>query len=534
MRTDVVRTYKDIHSWVGIVSGIALFIAFYAGAITMFEEPLRRWASPPTSLPGPPALEATPQLLTAVLAKFPEAAAQYTVHVQTSPDQPARVSWPLGAPREHAATVRMGASLDEHGELVAEQLHPAQVAEVIDVLHQQVGLPFEHEVSMPIMGLIALLYTVALVSGIIALLPSLAKDVFALRLGHNLKRMWLDVHNALGLFSLPFHLVMALTAVVFAFHDQFYAAQEELIYQGQLDQQWAQGRANLPDQASDSPPLAPAALLERVTAQLPGLQVHEFAYRHLPNGAQVVNVVGSDTRHPMRAPTFGFATADPQSGTVLQTDYLPGHQQGWARLVSNFFALHFGSFGGLPMRWAYYVLGLAGAFVFYSGNLLWIEARRKRAARHGKLLPQTRASHVMATLSVGLCLGSISGISATLAAAHWLSAGMNGLYGWHQSVFYGVLLACCVWAWRRGAARGAVDLLWVAAATTLLIPLSSVLRAAPARWQPDMLPVDLTALLGALLYARIAWYTRQRVRNGGRDSVWSDHKPDGATVTVNR
>src|SRR3546814_4664147 len=57
-------------------------------------------------------------------------------------------------------------------------------------------------------------------SGVICLLPSLVKDLFALRFGKNLKRMWLDLHNVLGIFSLPFHIVMALTAVVFAFHDQ--------------------------------------------------------------------------------------------------------------------------------------------------------------------------------------------------------------------------------------------------------------------------------------------------------------------------
>src|SRR3546814_13080360 len=76
-----------------------------------------------------------------------------------------------------------------------------------------VGLPFDHQIAMPIMGGIALLYAVAIVSGVICLLPSLVKDLFALRFGKNLKRMWLDLHNVLGLFSLPFHLIMALTSV---------------------------------------------------------------------------------------------------------------------------------------------------------------------------------------------------------------------------------------------------------------------------------------------------------------------------------
>jgi hypothetical protein len=42
MRTDVIKTYKDVHSWVVIIAGLAQFVAFYAGAITMFEGPLNR------------------------------------------------------------------------------------------------------------------------------------------------------------------------------------------------------------------------------------------------------------------------------------------------------------------------------------------------------------------------------------------------------------------------------------------------------------------------------------------------------------
>jgi len=76
------------------------------------------------------------------------------------------------------------------------------------------------------MGAISLLYMVAIVSGLVVLLPSLVSDLFALPVtAKNVKRMWLDVHNVLGLFNLPFHIIMALTAIVFAFHDQFYDAQ---------------------------------------------------------------------------------------------------------------------------------------------------------------------------------------------------------------------------------------------------------------------------------------------------------------------
>ena len=200
LRTDVVKMYKDIHGWVGIISGLALFIAFFAGAITMFEEPLQRWASPPSELAQPVSLERTPQLVQAVLAAHPEAAKGYTVHLDTGPEQPARVSWEVGGrgSDEHAPRKTFYAALAPDRSLQVVEEGPSPVAQFVDVLHQQVGLMLDHEIAMPIMGAVALLYAIALVSGLIVLLPSLVKDLFALRLGKNVKRMWLDVHNVLA------------------------------------------------------------------------------------------------------------------------------------------------------------------------------------------------------------------------------------------------------------------------------------------------------------------------------------------------
>ena len=32
--SDIIKVYKDVHIWIGIVCGLLLFIAFYAGAVT--------------------------------------------------------------------------------------------------------------------------------------------------------------------------------------------------------------------------------------------------------------------------------------------------------------------------------------------------------------------------------------------------------------------------------------------------------------------------------------------------------------------
>lgn len=116
--TDLVKMYKEIHGWVGIISGLALFIAFYAGAITMFETPLQRWASPPSRLAPAPSLERTPELVAKVLAAHPEAAKGYELHLQTDSANPARMSWTVrGEGGDHDAGTTHYAALTPDGGL---------------------------------------------------------------------------------------------------------------------------------------------------------------------------------------------------------------------------------------------------------------------------------------------------------------------------------------------------------------------------------------------------------------------------------
>ena len=524
MRSDVVRMYKDVHTWVGIISGLALFIAFYAGAITMFETQLQRWASPPVALSAPPPLARTQELIDKTLAARPQAAKGYQIVTAPDAEAPARMMWMERAPGagRRAPAPTYGSSLAPDGSLEIARITSADVAEQVDVLHQQVGLPFSHAVAMPIMGVICLLYGIALISGTIVLLPSLVKDLFAVRVGRNLKRMWLDTHNVLGLFSLPFHIVICFSAVVFAFHDQFYAAQSQLAYGGNIAAKWEE---------DEHPPLAPGTmlpaeeLLRRVQAQAPGFRVDSLRVSRSPDHGLEVTAWGENPAYGQRSPINGWVSINPYSGAFLETDYMPGMQPaGWMPAVTSFFTLHFGSFGGLPVRWAYFFMGLAGAMLFYTGNLLWVESRRRKERKAGPVV-QSRSTRVMGALTVGVALGCVAGISLSIAAAKWLPGRVEHVAAWHGWIYYGTFLAAIGWALWRGAGRAGAELLFAAALATLCIPLTSLVCAIgllPGGWSyRNTLIVDITAIAGALVLIAMARRARRRAQSGGSDSIWA-------------
>ena len=71
MRVDTMKRQIDLHAWVGIVAGLALFVAFFAGAINMFHHELHHWQEPWEAAESNDAnMQA---LLDTVIARNPEA-----------------------------------------------------------------------------------------------------------------------------------------------------------------------------------------------------------------------------------------------------------------------------------------------------------------------------------------------------------------------------------------------------------------------------------------------------------------------------
>jgi uncharacterized iron-regulated membrane protein len=534
MRGEILRLYKSVHTWTGIVTGMLLFVCFYAGALTVFAAPLAHWASPPTG--GSISIEDADRLIEKTLAARPEAAKDFTLRLAT-PDQPARLTWR----KSRSDDVVWSATLGADGVLRVERSNAFGVGAFVDTIHRTAGLPLDRETGTTVMGVVSAVYAVALVSGLILVLPSLAKDFLALRLTANLKRMWLDAHNLVGVASFPFHLVIALTAVVFGLHEPIYDALDHVVYDGRLPTIMRStgpfGGAKRDEQTARMKKVAElAAAVESVSPQFSPISLH---YRDADTRGALVRVVGEDPRFLSRG--GGFAVVRGATGEVVNVDYLPEKQSGWTAAVSPFFALHFGSYGGEPVRWAYFFLGLAGAFLFYSGNLLWIESRRRTARRHGEQVVQTTASRLMAAASIGVCLGCVCALSFAIVSTKWLYGLVEDVEAWRHGIYHAVFFGALAFAFLRGAARAGVELAYVAAVGALSLPLTSaVALTAPglgpwAAADPISVGVDIVALCAALCFAALARVTARRAELGPIDSVWSARRQEpapGAAIPV--
>lgn len=463
----LLKTHLPLHTWCGVVSALFLIVCFLAGALTLFLDDLNRWAAPPppSVMPAPDARQQA-QLLD-YMAAHPEITTTFTLHLRTTADAPAPLSWERDGEQ-------FWATRDANGQWRRFSAPLPALGEVLDDLHRTAGIP--GAVGGYTMGVVAVLYALALISGTVLLLPRLKRQLFALRPEGGRRRAWLDLHNLLGLTALSFHLVIAITTAVFVFYAPLEQAMRALSPAADTDVAEAAGQGEL---------LPPATLLARAQAFVPALQADRIVFDALDDRAEALAVVLGETAAGGRRL---YVALNPYGGALR---YRNSGGSFYHAASDAFAALHFGNYGGYPLRWLYFVLALAGAVLFYTGNLLWLGKR----ARGGR-----REVRVLAALTVGTSCGAICGMAMMLFTARFQPQLLLTAQALAHTSYYLPFLAANLYALWRGAAMARVTLLH--ACIVLLCAIPAMTGLAAAGWLPFaprlLLPVDATALLLAL------------------------------------
>lgn len=519
IRADIIRTYQTLHTWTGITTGLLLFIGFFAGALIMFTDTIDQWSTPPSKQFAQVGEGKHQQLLDYALANEAKAIDSIGIHyfAQHSP-----ITWhEAGNGRGVNVNEQVWhAGFNEHGEFRKELSHVNHLSGLLDYLHQTGGIFGEighHLFGGYILGIASFLYFLALVSGVIFLLPTLVKSFFALRKDKSASRFWLDSHNLIGVSSLPFHIVIAFTVFVFAFHDFLYGGLFGLYGDKPLFPE--------PQKSTYQYNIKELPTLEEIRAKVhnyaPGYQIESIRLSRLNSTSPSASINITHPQEMMRGPTTDFIFMHPYTLEVEGSSLQNGDQGIWVSIVTTLFALHFGSYGGALGQWAYFVMGLLGALLFYTGNLLWIEKRRKQNQS-----VQTRSTQILAKLTVGIALGCVTAVALAFATTKWLSLfsfNINLAYLWLYYVsFFIVLLSAFI----KGPSLTAIYALRASSIFCLIVPLNSLIALTLPQlslWPADSLSeimLELTAIPFALFFYVSANKVKTRAYNGDINSVW--------------
>lgn len=535
VRSDIMKLVKNMHTWVGVSAGILLFICFFAGGLSMFQHHIGKWATPAQQILPAVQPQQYNELIRQAQASFPATQKGFTLNLASDEFHYAPMSWSERSRRDEGFNTAQNAwlaSLDEHGQLISQQENLSKAGWLIEQLHETAGIPGmagHHGIGVYVMGVVAVLYFLALMSGLIILLPTLVKDYFIIRPGKNKKRFWLDTHNVVGITSLPFHIIISISVIVFAFHDFFYDSIGQLALKGKPVFSPSPPELIHPKQTQ----IDVAQILTQVKKVAPEYSVKYIQFSGLDHPEKATARIALYSPDQMlRGANNDFMRMNPYAVEHFNYRGINTQTDAGNKLINAMFSLHFGSFGGDTIRWIYFVLGIGGAFLFYSGNILWVETRARKQKRSIDPRPTQRKDVIfLANLTIGTCLGCILAVMGTLLLSRWLypALGLHSINHFFMYGYYAIFLLSTLYTFVVGYAKALPQLLLSIALVLCAIPLTSLIAYLfphSGLWVHggDVLIIDALALVFALAFFRFYQQAQDRAKLAPAGELWAKQK----------
>ncbi|GGE17151.1 hypothetical protein GCM10011529_24540 [Polymorphobacter glacialis] len=372
MTQAAVRAWFLVHKWSSIVCTAFLLMLCITGLPLIFHEEIDRLAGETVAATGIASSGSGPGLLPldVMLAKalaqrpgevplfmaFDNAGPQLTVTTGPAPDAPAS-----------AMTLQI---FDRSTGKLTGAADDSVVMNFLLQLHTDMflGLP-----GMLFLGVMGLLFCTAIVSGLVLYAPFMRKlDFGTIRTRRNTRVKWLDYHNLLGAVVLAWAVVVGLTGVINTLATP-------------IIQLWQRGElASMTAAYAGRPALAPDRYgsLDRAMAAAraarPGTNPQFIAFPGgtFSSGHHYAVFLQGDT--PLTERLLTPALIDAETGTLTDIRPMPWYAQ--ALLISQ--PLHFGDYGGLPLKLLWAVLDVFTIIVLGSGLYLWLGRRRASVAAH--------------------------------------------------------------------------------------------------------------------------------------------------------
>jgi uncharacterized iron-regulated membrane protein len=224
------------------------------------------------------------------------------------------------------------------------------------------------------LGGMALLFVAAIVSGIAIYGPFMRKlDFGIVRAARSPRLRWLDLHNLLGVVTLGWALVVGATGVINELSTPLFALWQQTDVRALLAPM--QGKP-VPETSELS---SPQAAFDAVKAAFPEMIATSVVYPGAPFGSPFHYVVWTKGREPLTSRLFSPVLVDARSGALVSAVAMPWY----LRALELSRPLHFGDYGGMPLKIIWVLLDLVTIVVLGSGLYLWLSrSRAARAQRH--------------------------------------------------------------------------------------------------------------------------------------------------------
>ncbi|MGK6352402.1 PepSY-associated TM helix domain-containing protein [Parapedobacter sp. DT-150] len=486
------------HTVTGIVISAALFVIFFAGAITLFKYEFYQWEDRSARIPLVEQIDYE-QVIQQLDSIKPGVSRADEIQVR----MPTREHplYLIYAPVEDS-TATAYTSFRYHpmtGQAVElNQGNGTTVGETLYRLHFLDQIPFF--LGRYLAGFVSLFFAFAVVTGVLVHWRNIVAKFYAFSFKQAKKQLWTNAHTIFGLIGLPFQLMYAITGVFYLLNILVLAPAVFVLYGG--SQQEIITMLYPPEafhsHDSDAAPAATipiAEAVERIRSNHP-----DYTIEHLEiiNPGKENAMLGADLVDHTTFNGDGLVMMDLTTGEY-KLEIKPGSKSYIQSMLTGISRLHFATFGGWLLKALFFVLSIFSCFVIISGILIWKEARNKPAYTDR----QRRFHHRVTMLYLAVCFGLFPAIAVLFIAEQVVPMTAGHADTVNAGFFFSWLLFSFIGCFLRNEARVTRFNLWLGGVLSLLVPVANGVISGGWMWQtagtnPYVFGTDLCWLLTGL------------------------------------
>ncbi|WP_109126539.1 PepSY-associated TM helix domain-containing protein [Dyella sp. C11] len=380
------KRWYVVHKWTSLICTLFLLVICVTGLPLVFHEEIDHWLEPHqyADLPADAPRASFDQLAAIGHRMYPN---EVLASMYADDDEPQIYIWmaPSFAAMKDDPDVMHFIRVDARTAQVLETSKPSgqQPKTFMDVmlaLHTDLFVDLPGELFL---GMMALLFVVAIVSGVVLYGPFMKKlDFGTVRRGRAARLKWLDLHNLLGIVTLAWALVVGLTGFMNELSTPLFGL-------------WQQTDVKHMLSAYEGKPVPPQhelpsvqAAFETAKRAVPGMAITSIVYPGNPFGSPYHYLFWAQGDTTLTSRLMSPILVDARTGAFSAVVKMPWYLR--ALEVSR--PLHFGDYGGLPLKVIWALLDLITIIVLGSGLYLWLARRKTHAARLAHLVAAHEAT----------------------------------------------------------------------------------------------------------------------------------------------
>jgi uncharacterized iron-regulated membrane protein len=413
MNKEFVKRLTLAHGWIGLVFSGLLFIIFFAGSIALFRQEITLWSMQPHFPITSGENIGVNKVLDSALADRNYDPKEHITLLLPSADSYYYKAYIDIKDREQEPHYDELLIDPVTGEIVNEG-NKFDLADFIYRLHYNLNIPF----GKYVLGFVTLFFLFALISGIFIHARKFISNFFKYRGAKHKRSQLLDMHNVVGVISLPFTIMYAISGLIFNLLIIYQISIALVLYNGD-------GEALLKDAGIESiepewqdKPIEHIDIDKLITKVTKEYQVapRMLTIYNYGDKSAVIQFRAQDTDELTTMYNVAYSLNDEHVTMKIDNSNPNTVRIG----VSVLRKLHYGNYAGLDLRVMYLILGFLVCALIVTGNLLWIEKREKQRTFSARSLSLARYATVLS--STGIIISTcIAFLYERLIPIHWLN-----------------------------------------------------------------------------------------------------------------